>query len=443
MDKKEFLELFEKNELKLIREALNLMNAVDLASLLAELSDKENVIAFRLIEKKKAAEAFAYMDGEQQEMFLKIFTNKEMKEVLDSMYTDDTVDLVEDMPANVVNRVLENLDKETRIRINEILRYPDDSAGSIMTIEYVDLHEDMTVKEALKKIKRVGIYSETIYTCYVIHDRKLLGAVSAKDLLIHQDETLIEELMEKNIISVNTHDDKEKVANLFRKYGLLAIPVVDSEQCIVGIVTIDDAIDVLTDETTEDMTKMAAMNPSDESYFKTSVFTHAKNRVLWLLILMLSATITGTIITKYEAAFQVIPILVSFIPMLMDTGGNCGSQSATLIIRGLAIDEINYTDIFKVMWKEFRVAILVSAALALANGLRIWLMYQDFKLALVIAISLIATVIISKLVGCVLPLVAKKVKLDPAIMAAPLITTLVDTCSICIYFNIATFIFKL
>lgn len=443
MNTKELLVLIEKKEFKSIREILNQMNSVDLASLLTELSEKEIAIAFRLIEKKKAADAFAYMDGEQQEILLEVFTNKEIKEVLDAMNADDTVDLVEDMPANVVNRILENLDQETRYRINEILRYPEDSAGSIMTIEYVDLHLDMTVKNALAKIKKVGIYSETIYTCYVIKERRLLGAVSAKDLLTHPDETLIEDLMEKNIISVNTHDDKEKVANLFRKYGLMAIPVVDSEQCVVGIVTFDDAIDVMTEETTEDMTKMAAINPSDESYFKTSVFTHAKNRVMWLLILMLSATITGTIITKYEDAFQIIPILVSFIPMLMDTGGNCGSQSATLIIRGIAIEEICFRDIFKVMWKEFRIAILVSISLAVANGIRILIMYHDFKLSFVIALSLIATVVISKLIGCVLPLLAKKVKLDPAIMAAPLITTLVDTCSIFIYFSIATQIFHL
>ena len=292
-------------------------------------------------------------------------------------------------------------------------------------------------------IKAVGIHKETIYTCYVLEHRRLIGIVSAKDLMTMEDDTVIEEIMETEIISVSTHTDQEEVAKLFSKYGLLAVPVLDTGDLMVGIVTVDDAMDVMVDEATEDITIMAAVNPSEKSYFETSVFSHAKNRFLWLLILMLSSTITGSIITKYENAFAAIPLLVSFIPMLMDTGGNCGSQSSTLIIRGLALEEIKFSDIFRVMFKEFRIALLVSAGLAVANGIRIFLMYHDAKLAIVIGLSLIATVIIAKLIGCILPLFAKKLHLDPAIMAAPLITTLVDTCSIIIYFSIATKIFAL
>lgn len=356
---------------------------------------------------------------------------------------DDTVDMLEELPANLVTRILDAVDGEKRSRINQLLNYPDDSAGSIMTTEYVDFNQNMTVAEAMIHIKRVGIHKETIYTCYVLESRKLIGIVTAKDLMTADDDRKIEELMETEIISVRTHEDQEKVARLFSKYDLLAIPVLDNDSLMVGIVTVDDAMDVVVDEATEDITIMAAVNPSEKAYFETSVFTHAKNRFMWLLVLMLSATVTGTIITHYEDAFAAIPILVSFIPMLMDTGGNCGSQSSTLIIRGLALEEITFSDIFKVIFKEFRIALLVSAGLALANGLRIYIMYKNLQLACLIGISLIATVIIAKMIGCTLPLFAKKIHLDPAIMAAPLITTLVDTCSIVIYFTIATGMFAL
>ena len=359
------------------------------------------------------------------------------------MFMDDTVDLLEDLPANVVTRILENIDSEKRKEINVLLNYPEDSAGTIMTTEYVDLRAGMTVKEAMFHIKQVGIHKETIYTCYVLEQRRLKGIVTAKDLMTADDDTRITDLMETEIISVHTHDDKEEVGKLFSKYDFLALPVLDTDERMVGIVTVDDAMDVVVDEATEDMTLMAAINPSEKTYFETSVFSHAKNRILWLLILMLSATITGSIITRYEDAFAAIPILVSFIPMLMDTGGNCGSQSSTLIIRGIALGEIEFRDIFRVMFKEFRVSLLVGCALAAANGLRILLMYKNPSLALVITFSLMSTIMLSKLIGCVLPLLAKKARLDPAIMAAPLITTLVDTCSILIYFNIATMIFHL
>ena len=443
MNRTIFMELLAKKDFRAIRSILGVMNVVDIASLLSELEDKELVQAFRLITKDKAADVFAYMNNSMQTKLVEMFAEKELKELLDELYLDDTVDMLEELPANLVTRILDVVDGEKRSRINQLLNYPDDSAGSIMTTEYVDFNKKMTVAEAMSHIKKVGIHKETIYTCYVLEARKLIGIVTAKDLITADDDKKIQELMETEIISVHTHDDQEEVARLFSKYDLLAIPVLDNDGLMVGIVTVDDAMDVVVDEATEDITIMAAMNPSEKTYFETSVFSHAKNRFLWLLVLMLSATVTGTIITHYEDAFAAIPILVSFIPMLMDTGGNCGSQSSTLIIRGLALEEIKFRDLFKVIFKEFRIALLVSVGLALANGIRIYIMYRNLQLACVIGASLIATVIIAKMIGCTLPLFAKKIHLDPAIMAAPLITTLVDTCSIVIYFTIATRVFAL
>lgn len=443
MNRTIFMELLAKKDFRAIRSILGVMNVVDIASLLSELEDKELVQAFRLITKDKAADVFAYMNNSMQTKLVEMFAEKELKELLDELYLDDTVDMLEELPANLVTRILDVVDGEKRSRINQLLNYPDDSAGSIMTTEYVDFNKKMTVAEAMSHIKKVGIHKETIYTCYVLEARKLIGIVTAKDLMTADDDKKIQELMETEIISVRTYDDQEEVARLFSKYDLLAIPVLDNDGLMVGIVTVDDAMDVVVDEATEDITIMAAMNPSEKTYFETSVFSHAKNRFLWLLVLMLSATVTGTIITHYEDAFAAIPILVSFIPMLMDTGGNCGSQSSTLIIRGLALEEIKFRDLFKVIFKEFRIALLVSVGLALANGIRIYIMYRNLQLACVIGASLIATVIIAKMIGCTLPLFAKKIHLDPAIMAAPLITTLVDTCSIVIYFTIATRVFAL
>lgn len=436
-------ELLAKREFKAIRTILDVMNSVDIASLLEHLDDKELVLIFRLIPKSKAADVFANMNNTMQTYLVEMISEKELKELLDDLYMDDTVDLLEELPANLVTRILDTVDSAKRASINQLLNYPDDSAGSIMTTEYVSFGKNMMVSEAMQHIKRVGIHKETIYTCYVLEARKLIGIVTAKDLMTAEDDRKIEDLMETEMISVKTHDDQEEVAHLFSKYGLLALPVLDNDGCMVGIVTVDDAMDVMVDETTEDITLMAAMSPSEKRYFDTSVLEHAKNRFVWLLVLMLSATITGMIITRYEEAFAAMPLLVSFIPMLMDTGGNCGSQSSTLIIRGLALEEIQFKDIFRVMFKELRIALLVSVGLALANGLRIFIMYRDMKLAVVIAFSLIGTVVLAKLIGCVLPLFAKKVHLDPAIMAAPLITTLVDTCSIIIYFTIATQVFVL
>lgn len=439
-----FVKLLAQRQFKAVRSMLDVMNEVDIASLLSELSDKELALAFRLIPKDKAAEVFANMNNSLQTYLVEIFTEKELKELLSDLYMDDTVDLLEELPANLVNRILDAVTPLDRRLINQLLNYPDDSAGGIMTTEYVDIHKTMTVAQTLAHIRETGIHKETIYTCYVTDKRRLIGIVSAKDLLTADDAVRIEDLMETEIISVDTHTDREEVAQLFTKYDFLALPVLDQDGRMVGIVTFDDAMDVMVEEATEDITKMAAMNPSEDTYFETSVFRHAKNRIPWLLVLMLSATITGTIITKYENAFAAIPLLVSFIPMLMDTGGNCGSQSSTLIIRGIALGEIQFRDIFKVISKEVRVSLLVGAVLALADGIRIYFMYQNnLELAIVIAVSLMGTISISKLVGCILPLLAKKIGLDPAIMAAPLITTVVDTCSILIYFNIATLIFHL
>ena len=443
MDKDIFIKLLAQREFKAVRSILDVMNEVDIASLLSTLSDKELALAFRLIPKDKAAEVFSNMDSSMQTYLVTMFTEKELKELLDDLYMDDTVDMLEELPANLVKRILATVSASDRSMINQLLNYPEDSAGSIMTTEYVDLREEMTVGQAMAHIKKTGIHKETIYTCYITERRKLVGIVSAKDLMTTDDDVPIKDLMETEIISVYTHADQEQVAQLFTKYDLLALPVIDQDGRMVGIVTFDDAMDVMVDEATEDITKMAAINPSEKTYFETSVLQHARNRIPWLLILMFTSIITGTIITRYENAFAAIPLLVSFIPMLMDTGGNCGSQSATLIIRGIALDEIRFTDLFKVMFKEFRISLIVGAFLAVANGVRIFIQYHNPGLAVVIACSLMGTVIMAKLVGCILPLLAKKVNLDPAIMASPLITTLVDTFSILIYFNIATILFHL
>ena len=443
MDKAIFTSLLQQRQYKAVRAILDVMNEVDIASLLSELEGKDLVFAFRVIPKDKAAEVFANMNPGLQTELVEMFTEKELKELLDDLYMDDTVDMLEELPANLVERILDNVSQSKRDMINVLLNYPDDSAGSIMTTEYVGLRAFMTVGESMAHIKRTGIHKETIYTCYVTDKRKLIGSISAKELLTSEDDVLIRDLMDTDIISVSTLTDKEEVAGLLGKYDLLAIPVLDTDELMVGIVTFDDAMDVMVEEATEDISKMAAVNPSEKPYFETSIFSHAKNRILWLLVLMISSTITGTIINRYEVAFAVIPLLVSNIPMLMDTGGNCGSQTAALVIRGIALDEIRFSDLARVMFKEFRISILVGIILSVSNGIRMMIMYHDLNLAMVVMLSLVATVIASKFFGCLLPLCAKRVGLDPAIMASPLITTLVDTCSIIIYFNIATHIFAI
>lgn len=443
MNKELFIQSLENKDYKKVKASLQKMNDIDIASLLESLDQKNCALAFRLISKHKASNVFACMNSTTQASLVEIFSEKELKDLLKDLYMDDTVDILEDLPANLVSRVLKNISPEQRIVVNQLLNYPEDSAGSIMTTEYVSLNKEMTVQEALEHIKETGIHKETIYTCYITENKKLIGIISAKSLITHDHNIKIEKLMNQNFIYVHTDTDQEEVAKLFQKYDLIAMPVLDCENCMIGIVTFDDVMDVMIDETNEDISKMAAMEPSEESYFETSVWQHAKHRILWLLILMFSATITGSIITRYENAFQAVPLLVSFIPMLMDTGGNCGSQSSTLIIRGLALGDIQFKQFFKVVFKEFRISLIVGFILALANGLRIYIQYQNASIALVIALSLIVVVILSKLIGCMLPLIANKVGLDPAIMASPLITTIVDTCSILVYFNIAVHIFQI
>lgn len=441
MNIEEIKDLIQNKQFTKLKKELKEMKSADVSMILDELDKEQAVIVFRLLSKEKAGMAFAYMETDMREKLIKDLTDAELKNILDELFMDDTVDLIEEMPSNVVTRILKNVDKNDRKIINELLKYPDDSAGSIMTTEFIDLKEDMTIEQALDRIRQIGTDSETIYTCYVLDkDRKLQGIISIKEILLAKEESLISDNMETNIISVNTLEDKEEVAKKFDKYDLYALPVVDKENRLVGIVTVDDAINVLQDEVEEDFEKMAAMAPTEESYFGTSVFKHAKNRIVWLLVLMLSSAITGTIITNYENAFAAVPLLVAFIPMLMDTGGNCGSQSSTLIIRGLATDELEVKDVFKILWKEVRIAIIVGATLSVINGLRIFAQYKNLQLACTVGLSITVTVTLSKSIGCLLPLLAKKLKLDPAIMAAPLITTIVDILSVLVYFNIATVI---
>jgi len=442
MEIDEIKDLLKNRRFSELKTKLGEMNSADISEILNDLEDKESlIIVFRLLAKEKAGITFSHMETDMRERLINDLTDKELKNVLDELFMDDTVDLIEEMPSNIVPKILKVISKEDRKIINELLKYPDDSAGSIMTTEFIDLKENMKIEQALDRIHEVGTYSETIYTCYVLNKHRVLdGIISIKDLLLAREDSLISELMETNIISVNTLEDQEEVVKKFDKYDLYALPVVDNENRLVGIVTVDDAINVLQDEAEEDFEKMAAMKPVEDGYFETSVFKHAKNRIVWLLILMLSSAITGGIITKYQNAFAAIPILVAFIPMIMDTGGNCGSQSSTLIIRGLATDELKLKDVFKILWKEVRIAIIVGITLTIVNSLRILAQYKNLQLAISVGLSISVTVILAKTVGCLLPLLAKKLKLDPAIMAAPLITTIVDIISILVYFQIATII---
>ena len=437
----EILELIEEKKMNQLHERLEDMNSADFPALFEELDEEKTIVIYRLLSKEKASEVFAELDSDVQEKLIGYLTDKELRSMMNELFMDDAADLIEEMPAYVVKRILKNIKPENRKIINELLNYPEDSAGSMMTVELVDLKEEMTVNEAFDRIKKIGLKKETIYHCYVIDTkRKLKGIVDIKDLLVSERTELIKDIMDTNVITATTFTDKEEVAKMFDKYSLVAMPVVDKENRLVGIVTVDDAIDVLQEEVTEDFEKMAAIQPQEDTYFKTSVFSHAKSRIVWLLFLMLSSIVTGTIITNYEQAFATVPLLVAFIPMIMGTGGNCGSQSSTLIIRGLAMDEIRMKDFLKAWWKEIRVASLVGIILALVNGVRIMIQYQDLQLSLVVGLTIIMTVILSKSLGCILPMLAKKLKLDPAIMAAPLITTIVDTCSVLVFFNIAVII---
>ncbi len=440
------LKLLEEKRYYSLRDLFNTMNPVDIAAVLEEVDEARLPLLFRLLPKELAAETFVEMEPELQELLIRGFSDSELKEVIDELYVDDAVDIVEEMPANVVQRILTQAEPEMRKQINEILRYPEDSAGSIMTTEYVSLRPSMTVEEAILRIRRTGIDKETIYTCYVTRGHKLIGLVTVKDLLLcDDDDATIESIMQEHVISVNTLDDQEQVAQMFSKYNFLALPVVDTENRMVGIITFDDAMDVIEDETTEDMEKMAAMLPSEHPYLRSSPFEIWKNRIPWLLLLMISATLTGLVISKFEDALGVLPCLTAFIPMLMDTGGNAGSQASVTIIRGIGLGEVEFRDLFKIIWKEIRVAVLCGICLAIACFAKVMLvdhllMHNDSvstTVALVVCLSLALTVFIAKLVGCTLPLVAKKLGFDPAVMASPLITTMVDFLSLLIYFSIA------
>lgn len=432
------IELLSQNNYKELKALLRESNEADVAECLNELEKEDLAIVFRLLNKDEAADIFARMDDGSQEMLVELMSDSELASIISKLYVDDAADLIEELPANLVTKVLKNTSATKRKTINEILKYPEDSAGSIMTTEYVDLHKNDTVKDAFDRIRKIGLKKETVYTCYVIDsDRHLLGVTTVKDLLMEDYETKLVDVMEENVITVSTTEDKEEVSKMFDKYDFLALPVIDSENRLVGIVTIDDAFDVMSEESEEDFEKMAAMAPSEDVYLKEPIFRQYKNRIVWLLILMLSSIVTGKIITNYESAFASVPLLVSFIPMIMDTGGNCGSQASTMIIRALATDEIETRDVFKAWWKEIRIALLVGVTLGIVNGARIALQYHDLSMALVIAITLMFTACIAKSLGCLLPIGAKALKLDPAYMASPMITTIVDACSLAIYFNIA------
>jgi len=428
-----------------LKPQLSAMNTVDIAEIFEKLDREKAIHLFRILPKVIASDVFAYMDSDQQQIIVEALTDTEIGEIMNKLFVDDAVDFIEEMPANVVSRVLKNVRAEKRKLINQILQYPDDSAGSIMTTEYVDLREDATVREAFDAIRSTGLNKETIYTCYVIRrDRLLMGVVSAKTLMLARPQQRIGDIMDSNIVFAYTTDDQEAIAEQFQKYGFLAMPVVDKEQRLVGIITVDDIVDVIVEESTEDIEKMNALAPSDEPYLKTGILRLARNRILWLLVLMLSATITGIIISSFEAGLAALPVLMAFIPMLMDTSGNAGSQASTLIIRGMAVGEIRPRDIILVVWKEVRVGMLCGLGLGLINFLRVYIMNgQNLLLCVTVTLSLCCTILIAKTVGCVLPIVAKRLRIDPAIMAAPMITTIVDAVSLIIYFSIAKVILGL
>ena len=437
---KKIEELLAEKKYSVIKEVFAQMNGADISALFEEVPENKIPLLFRLLPKVLAAETFVEMEADAQKMLIQGFSDNELKDVFNELYLDDAVDIVEEMPANVVKRILANTDPDTRKMINEVLKYPDDSAGSIMTIEYVSLRLNMTVEEAIKRIRRTGVDKETIYTCYVTDEnRVLLGNISIKTLLLADENDVIKDIMDTNFISAHTLEDQETVANKFNKYDLLAIPVVDDENRLVGIITFDDAIDVMQDEATEDIKKMAAIIPSDKTYFKTTVFETWKARIPWLLLLMVSATFTGMIITSFEDALAAYTVLTAYIPMLMDTGGNSGGQASVTIIRALSLEEIEFSDIFRVIWKESRVAILCGLTLSICNFVKLLLFDRvTVQVALVVCITLAVTVLMAKIIGCTLPILAKKIGFDPAVMASPFITTIVDAISLIVYFRVAS-----
>lgn len=432
------LDLLKARQLKALKEKLDELNVVDVAEFIEGLTGEDIVIAFRALHKDTAAEVFSYLSYDMQEKIVKSITDQEIAHIINELFVDDAADFLEEMPASVVKRVLKNASPDTRELINQFLQYPPGSAGSIMTAEFVGLKKTMTVQEAFARIRRDAVDRETVYTCYVMDEnRHLEGVITVRQLFMAPDDVLIEEIMDTKIISVTTTDDQERVARLFAKYDLLSLPVVDQENRLVGIITVDDVVHVITQEATEDFQLMAATSPSERPYLKTGVWTLARNRVVWLAVLMLSATVTGIVLQSYEDAFLAIPVLVSFIPMLTDTGGNAGSQSATLVIRGMAVDEIRPKDFFQVLWKEFRISLIVGSALAALNFVRVLLMYPgELVLSLTVSVSLMAVVVVAKTIGGILPMLAKALKADPAIMASPVITTIVDSVGLLVYFKI-------
>lgn len=449
---KALIKMLEDKKYTTLRDILVTMNPADIAAIFVSLQEHKIPLMFRLLPKELAAETFVEMEPEDQEVLIQGFSDNELREVLDELYVDDAADLVEEMPANVVRRILAQANPEMRTSINQILKYPENSAGSIMTTEYVSLRPDMTVEESILRIRRQGVDKETIYTCYVTKDRMLLGLVTVKDLLLaDDDEMLVSDIMLTNLISVTTHTDQEEVARMFSKYNFLALPVVDKENRMVGIVTFDDAMDVIEEETTEDIELMGGMLPSEKTYLKSSIWELFKNRIPWLMLLMMSATFTGMIITSFEEALAAQVALTAFIPMLMGTGGNSGSQSSVTVIRALSLDELKFSDLPTVLWKEIRTSVLCGVVLALVCFGKIWLVDRlllgntaiTLMVDAVVCLALLVTVIAAKVVGAVLPMIAKVVKLDPAVMASPFITTIVDALSLLVYFLFAKMLLKL
>ena len=445
-NKDELLELASKRKYVQLREKLTHLNEVDTADFISTLPEAQQMLVFSLAGKEVAADVFAALPSENQESLIDSLNDQQLSAIVEDIAVDDMVDIVGEMPANIVKRILQRATPSTRELINRFLRYPESSAGSIMTAEFIDLKKEMTVRESIARIKRLANDMETIYTVYVTDlQRHLEGLVSFKDLILADDNTHVSEIMDKDVISIKTTDDKEHVAKMFNKYDFLTLPVVDAEGRLVGIVTVDDAVDVMEDEATEDIEKMAALQPSEKPYLKTSVLELAGHRIVWLLVLMISGMLTGGILGHYEQAFVAIPILVTFIPMLTDTGGNSGSQASTLIIRGMTVGELQPRDWLKILWKEIRVSFIVGIILGSVNFLRIYFLYRGSTLsvALTVSLAMCCTVMLAKTLGCILPILAKQLKIDPAMMAAPLITTIVDAVSLIIYFNIARVILNL
>ena len=444
----ELEQLIDEKQFKLLRTGIADVNPADIAAIIDELPTEKAVVLFRVLPKDMAAEVFANLFHEVQQALIERLSAKEIFEVMDELFLDDTVDFIEEMPAIIAKKVLAHVTSETRELINQLLKYPENSAGSIMTVEYVDLKRHLTVAQAFDRIRKIGLDKETIYTCYVTDSERVLkGIVSVKTLLLSETDQIIGDIMDTSIIFTNTDTDREEVAILFEKYDLINIPVMDSESRLVGIITVDDIIDVVQEEATEDFEKMAAMSPSDKPYLKTSAPRLARNRITWLIVMMVAAMITGSILETFEAAIAAMPLLVAFIPMLMDTGGNSGGQSSTMIIRGLALTEVTTRDYLKVIWKEMRVGLLVGSLLAVINFIRVYITYRSnpdiFYVCIVVSATLLFTVVLANVVGGLLPIIAKKCKIDPAVMAAPLITTVVDALSLVVYFSLANFILNI